>query len=69
MDHKQTHQQDTSALGILLEAITEHARLMMSITPSPAALMKTRDVADAFDHLNRRIGRLHLDESNTVQQS
>jgi hypothetical protein len=67
MDHRQTHQQDTSSLGILLEAITEHARLQMAINPSPAALMKTRDVAGAFDHLNRRIGRLHAAESNQDQ--
>lgn len=64
MDTQQTHQQDNSSLGTLLDAITDYSRLLMSVNPSPVSLMKTRDVADAFDHLNQRIGRIQRDESN-----
>ena len=63
MDTQQTHQQDNTSLSTLLDAVTDYARLLMSVSPSPVSLMKARDVADAFDHLNQRIGRIQRDET------
>ena len=39
----------------------------MTIHGSPAALMKIREVAGAFDHLNRRIGQIQQVETNQDQ--